>query len=186
MDSRILHQGRFLTFRVDTIEHADGTTGTREIAGHPGAVAIVAIDSEDRVLLVRQYRLAVGKALLEIPAGTLDRLGGGSVEDPDVAARRELEEETGARASTWQRLGSFYTAPGFAEELMYLYLATDLRPADGERLQPDADEHLILERIPWPEAVAAAETGQLRDAKTIVGLLLVDRLRAAPAGASGI
>ncbi len=178
VDSRVVHRGRFLTFRVDTIEHTDGTRATREIADHPGAVAIVAIDDEDRVLLVRQYRLAVGEALLEIPAGTLDLTADGSVEDPDEAARRELEEETGARAGSWQLLGRFYTAPGFASELMHLYLATDLRAADGERLHPDPDERLILERMPWEEAIAAAEQGQFRDAKTLVGLLMVARLRA--------
>lgn len=173
-----MHRGRFLTFRVDTIEHTDGSRATREIAGHPGAVAVVAIDDEDRVLFVRQWRVAVGQALLEIPAGTLDIDEDGSIEDPDGAVRRELEEETGSRAGSWQRLATFYTAPGFAEELMYLYLATDLRPADGVRLHPDADERLILERIPFEEALAAAQDGRLRDAKTIVGLLLVERLRA--------
>ena len=115
-------------------------------------MAIVALDAEDRVLLVRQYRVAVGEALLEIPAGTLDVAEDGTVEDPDLAARRELEEETGMRAGTWRLLARFYTAPGFASELMHLYLATDLRAADGERLQPDEDEHLELERMPWREA----------------------------------
>jgi ADP-ribose pyrophosphatase len=129
------------------------------------------------VLLVRQYRVAVGEALLEIPAGTLDVMGDGSIEDPELAAPRELEEETGMRAATWRRIASFYTAPGFASELMHLYLATDLRPADGERLTPDEDEHLLLERLPWRDAVAAAERGELRDAKTILGLLWLARLR---------
>jgi len=129
------------------------------------------------VLLVRQYRVAVGEALLEIPAGTLDVGDDGSIEDPALAASRELEEETGMRAGTWRRIASFYTAPGFASELMHLYLATDLRPADGERLTPDEDEHLLLERLPWREAVAAAERGELRDGKTILGLLWLARLR---------
>jgi ADP-ribose pyrophosphatase len=130
------------------------------------------------VLLVRQYRVAVGEALLEIPAGTLDVMDDGSIEDPERAAPRELEEETGMRAGTWRRIASFYTAPGFASELMHLYLATDLRPADGERLSPDADEHLLLERLPWRDAVAAAERGELRDGKTILGLLWLARMRA--------
>jgi ADP-ribose pyrophosphatase len=129
------------------------------------------------VLLVRQYRVAVGEALLEIPAGTLDVMHDGSIEDPERAAPRELEEETGMRAGTWRRIASFYTAPGFASELMHLYLATDLRPADGELLAPDEDEHLLLERLPWRDAVAAAERGELRDAKTILGLLWLARLR---------
>ena len=177
VDSQIIHRGHYLTFRVDTIERADGSRGKREIVGHPGAVAILAIDDDDRVLLVRQYRVAIGEALLEVPAGTLDVADDGSIEDPELAAPRELEEETGMRAGSWRRIASFYTAPGFASELMHLYLATDLRPADGERLTPDADEHLLLERMPWRDAVAAAERGDLRDAKTILGLLWYARLR---------
>ena len=173
----MLHQGRYLTFRVDTIERADGTRGTRDIVGHPGAVAILAIDDQDRVLLVRQFRVAIGEVLLEVPAGTLDVLPDGSIEDPELAAPRELEEETGMRAGSWRLIASFWTAPGFASELMHLYLATDLRPADGERLGPDEDEHLLLERMPWRDAVAAAERGELRDAKSILALLWLARLR---------
>jgi ADP-ribose pyrophosphatase len=177
VESRVLHKGRYLTFRVDTIERADGTRGTRDIVGHPGAVAILAIDDEDRVLLVRQYRVAIGEVLLEVPAGTLDVLADGSIEDPELAAPRELEEETGMRAGSWRLIAQFWTAPGFASELMHLYLATDLRPADGERLGPDEDEHLLLEKMPWRDAVAAAERGELRDAKTILALLWLARLR---------
>jgi ADP-ribose pyrophosphatase len=176
VESRVLHRGRYLTFRVDTIERADGSRGTREIAGHPGAVAILAIDDEDRVLLVRQYRVAVGEALLEVPAGTLDVADDGSIEDPDTAAPRELEEETGMRAGAWRLVARFYTAPGFASELMHLYLATDLRAADGERLGPDEDEHLLLERVPVAQAIAAAERGEFRDGKTILALLWLARL----------
>ena len=179
VESRIIHRGHYLTFRVDTIERADGSRGTREVVDHPGAVAILAIDDADRVLLVRQYRVAVGEALLEVPAGTLDITDDGSIEDPGVAAPRELEEETGMRAGSWRHIASFFTAPGFASELMHLYLATDLRAADGERLHPDADEHLLLERTPWRDAVEAAERGDLRDAKTILALLWYARLRGA-------
>ena len=178
VESRILHRGRYLTFRVDTIERADGSRGTREIADHPGAVAILAIDPDDCVLFVRQFRVAVGEALLEVPAGTLDVAVDGSIEDPDLAAPRELEEETGMRAGSWRQIGRFYTAPGFTSELMHLYMATDLRPADGERLTPDDDEHLLLERIPWRDAVAAAERGEFFDAKTLVALLWLARQRA--------
>jgi ADP-ribose pyrophosphatase len=145
-------------------------------------VAILAIDDEDRVLLVRQYRVAVGEALLEVPAGTLDIGDEGAVEDPDLAARRELEEETGMRAGSWRRIASFFTAPGFASELMHLYLATDLRPADGDRLTPDEDERLLLERLPWRDAVAAAERGELRDGKTLVALLWLAGQKQAPGG----
>jgi ADP-ribose pyrophosphatase len=174
----VLHEGRYLTFRVDTIERADGSRGTREIAAHPGAVAILAIDAEDRVLLVRQYRVAVGELLLEIPAGTLDIAEDGSIEDPDLAARRELEEETGMRAASWRKVARFYTAPGFTSELMHLYLATGLTDADDERLGPDEDEHLLLERLPAIEAIAGAERGEFADAKSLVALLWLGRERA--------
>jgi ADP-ribose pyrophosphatase len=174
----VIHRGRTLAFRIDTIERADGSRHQREIVGHPGAVAIVAIDEQDRVLLVRQFRTAVGRTLLEIPAGTLDvDPTTGAIEDPDLAARRELEEETGQRAGQWQKLGEFWTAPGFATELMHLYLATELRPAEDGRLGPDEDEALVAVRVPLAEAVAAAEDGRIGDAKSIVGLLRVDRLR---------
>lgn len=178
MDTRVVHEGRYLTVRVDTVELADGRRSTRDIAGHPGAVAIVAVDDRDRVALVRQWRTAVGGPMLEIPAGGLDTDVDGVREDPDLAARRELEEETGLRARSWTKLGAFFTAPGFTDEHMHLFLATDLEPAhpDG-RLGPDEDERLILEWLPWRDAIAAAEAGEIRDAKSIVGLFWLARLR---------
>jgi ADP-ribose pyrophosphatase len=177
--SEILHRGRLGNFRVDTVRFSDGRTSTREILGHPGAVAIVAIDPDGSVLFVRQWRTAAGRALLEIPAGTLDLVdSAGTIEDPERAAPRELEEETGYRAGTWRKLAAFWTAPGFASELMHLYLATDLRPAHGERLGPDEDERLELTRLPFDEALAAVERGEICDAKSIVGLFWVARLKA--------
>jgi ADP-ribose pyrophosphatase len=124
--------------------------------------------------------VAVGELLLEIPAGTLDVADDGSIEDPDLAAPRELEEETGMRAGSWRKIARFYTAPGFTSELMHLYLATNLTVADGERLGPDEDEHLLLERMPADAAVAAAERGEFGDAKSLVALLWLGRERAAP------
>ncbi|HYL41509.1 MAG TPA: NUDIX hydrolase [Candidatus Binatus sp.] len=176
VSSEVLRRSRVLEFRVDTVELPDGSRSTRDIAGHPGGVAIVAIDDRDRVLMVRQWRHAIGGALLEIPAGTLDRQSDGTIEDHGLAARRELEEETGARAGDWRYLGGFYTAPGFTSELMHLYVATRLAAADGDRLGPDADERLELERVPLPDALARAERGEIRDAKSLVGLLWVARL----------
>lgn len=176
--SRVVHAGRYLEFRVDTIERADGSRAERDVVWHPGAVAILAVDDADRVLLVRQFRLPAGRVLLEVPAGTLDvDPATGEIEDPDVAARRELEEETGYRAGSWQRLASFWTAPGFASELMHLYLATELAPAHQDRIGPDEDERLELERRPIADAVEAAERGEIADAKSLVALLWLDRLR---------
>ncbi|MGZ9276967.1 MAG: NUDIX domain-containing protein [Candidatus Limnocylindrales bacterium] len=144
-------------------------------------MAIVALDADGRVALVRQWRLPADAALLEIPAGGLDIHEDGSKEDPDTAARRELEEETGLRADTWRKLGEFYSAPGFTDELMHLFLATDLSPAgpDG-RLGPDEDERLILQWRPWRDAVAASETGEICDAKSLVGLFWLARVLDAP------
>jgi ADP-ribose pyrophosphatase len=176
--SEVVHRGRYMEFRVDTIERADGSRGTRDIVGHPGAVAVLAVDDAGRVLFVRQWRVAAGQALLEIPAGTLD-VHDGRTEDPDLAARRELEEETGFRAGSWEKLSEFWTAPGFASERMHLYLATDLVPvADGDRLAPDEDEALELRHLTVDEALRAVDTGAISDAKSILGVLWLDRRRA--------
>ena len=176
--SEIVHRGRYLEFRVDTIERADGSRGTRDVVGHPGAVAVLALDAAGRLLLVRQWRIPAGQALLEIPAGTLD-LEHGVTEDPDLAARRELEEETGHRAGSWRKLATFWTAPGFASELMHLYLATDLDGVgdDDGRLAPDEDERLELSRLTIDEALSLVDAGEIGDAKTILGILWLDRLR---------
>jgi ADP-ribose pyrophosphatase len=115
--------------------------------------------------------------MLEIPAGTLD-VHEGVTEDPDIAARRELEEETGSRASSWRRLASFWTAPGFATELMHLYLATGLESVHGDdRLAPDEDERLELSRFTIDEALALVVEGEIVDAKSMLGILWLDRLR---------
>ena len=177
VESKTIYEGHYLTFRIDTVERSDGSRAQREVVGHPGAVAILAIDDRNRVLMVRQYRAAAGRILLEVPAGTLDiDKDTGAIEDPDLAAPRELEEETGYRAASLRRLTSFWTAPGFATELMHLYLATDLRPADDTRLGPDEDERLELEHVPRAEALAAVESGEIADAKSILALLWLDRL----------
>ena len=177
VDRRVLHQGRFITYRIDTIEDAAGKRGTREVVEHPGAVCIIPILGDD-VLMVRQFRTPIGRVLLELPAGTLDRRPDGTVEDPALAAPRELAEETGYRAAQWRSLGRFWSAPGFTEELMHLYLATDLVAIDGYR-GPDEDEHLEVQRLPWRDAVAMAGACEIEDAKSLVGLLHLGRLAAA-------
>lgn len=171
--SRLIHTGRYLSVRVDTVRDADGHDHTRDIVGHPGAVAIVAIH-DGHVLMVHQYRAPARQVLLEIPAGTLERDTAGATEDPARAAARELGEETGYAASTWRHLCAFYTAPGFAEEHMHLYLATDLGPIAGHA--PDPDERLRVEEVPWRDAVRWATDGTLADAKSLIGLLWLDRL----------
>jgi 8-oxo-dGTP pyrophosphatase MutT (NUDIX family) len=172
--SRVVHTGRYLTVRVDTIRDANGGEHTRDVIDHPGAVAVLALDGA-AVLMVLQYRTPAGRVMLEIPAGTLERAPDLSVEDPETAGPRELGEETGYLAASWRLLGRFFTAPGFATEYMHLYLATDLTPIDGYA-GPDVDERLDLVRLPWREAVAQALRGEIEDAKTIVALLLLERM----------
>ena len=178
VSSEVLRKSRVLEFRIDTIETVDGKRSTRDIAAHPGAVAVVAIDDADRVLMVRQWRHATGGPLLEIPAGTLDRHPDGSIEDHAIAAARELEEETGSRAASWRYFGSFYTAPGFTSELMHLYLATGLTSSHEDGLRPDEDEHLELMPVPFAEVLAMAMRGDIHDAKSMIGVLMAARLRA--------
>ncbi len=175
--SEVVYRGKYMVFHVDTVERADGSRSTRDLVAHPGAVAVLAVDDRDRVLLVRQWRVATGTALLEIPAGTLD-VHDGVTEDPADAARRELEEETGHRAASWRKLAQFWTAPGFASELMHLFLATGLTPVtDDSRLAPDEDEALELRHMSVDEALSLVETGGIVDAKSILGILWLDRLR---------
>jgi ADP-ribose pyrophosphatase len=172
--SEVIYRGRVLELRVDTVERGDGRRALREVAGHRGAVAILALDDAGRLVLVRQWRHPAGRALLEIPAGGLDLDPvSGQTEDPTEAAHRELEEETGLRAGRLERLTYFWTAPGFTSERIFLYLAGDLTPVPAGGRALDHDEALEIVRVPWREAVAAAERGEIRDAKSLVGILLL-------------
>jgi ADP-ribose pyrophosphatase len=163
VERRTVFQGRLLTVHDDTVETADGNLAGREIVEHPGAVAIVATDDEGRVLLVRQWRHAVGRALWEIPAGTLTR-----GEDPEAAARRELAEETGYTAQVWERLGGGPVAPGYSAEILHLFAARQLRPGEPHT---DPDENVIAQLFTAAEAAALiAEDGA--DLKTVAGLAL--------------
>jgi ADP-ribose pyrophosphatase len=170
-----LVHGKFLDFVRDEIADADGGHHVRELVLHPGGVAAVAVRADGNVLFVRQYRHAVGRVLLEIPAGTLDRADDGALEDPARAIARELVEETGYQAADWRPLGSFFTAPGFATEQMFLFLAWRLEPA-ADYAGPAEDERLELQVMPWHEALAMARGGEIHDAKTLVGLFTVDAL----------
>ena len=162
-----IYQGRLVGLRVDTVELPSGRKTKREIVEHGGVAAIVAIDSENNVLLVRQYRKPVERVLLEIPAGGME-----SGEDALVCARRELEEETGFSAERWEELGFFYTSPGFCTEQMHLYLATELRPAKRDG---DDDENIELVRVPLASVPELIASGEVCDAKSIAGLLIALR-----------
>ncbi|HID87413.1 MAG TPA: NUDIX hydrolase [Anaerolineae bacterium] len=166
LSSRRVYEGRIVHLRVDTVRLEDGHVTQREIVEHPGAVAIVALDDGGNVLLVRQFRQAAGEVLWEIPAGTRE-----TGEDAETCARRELREETGHRASHMERLLRFYTSPGFCTEQIDLYLATGLSPASRD---PEADEAIEVEAVPLTEALEMIRRGEIRDAKTIVGLLALE------------
>lgn len=153
--------GRRIGVRVDEVERSDGHRTSREIVEHPGAVAMLAWSGE-RLAVVRQWRHATGRALLEIPAGTLE-----PDESPVATARRELAEEVGLAASSWVEGPRFYTAPGFCTELMHLYLATGLADAAGES---DADEQIEPDWLTLDDALAAIDDGRIMDAKSIAGI----------------
>lgn len=176
VSSRSIHRGSYLRFRVDTIRDVRGREGTREIVEHPGAVALLAV-IEDDLLLVKQFRSPIRRVLLEIPAGTLDRRTDGSSEPPDEAAQRELVEETGYRAAQLRRLGSFFTAPGFTDEEIHLYLARGLDPVT-DYAGPPEEERIDLVRLPIADAQRMAADGLIRDAKSLVGLAWLERLAA--------
>jgi ADP-ribose pyrophosphatase len=169
-----IYQGRYMVLEKDAIVRSDGSASSRDIVMHPGAVVIAPIDASGRLLLVIQYRLAGNGAMLELPAGTLD-VHGGVVEDPEAAAHRELEEETGYRAGRMERIGGYYSAPGFLTEYLSLFLATDLQTAVHDRLSPDEDERLRLLPLHLRDAIAAIDAGIIEDSKSIAGILLVAR-----------
>ena len=162
------YDGKIVEVRTDTFRYADGETAEREIVVHPGAVAAVAHDDE-HVWLVRQPREAVGVPdLLELPAGKLDVDG----EEPLEAMKRELVEEIGKEADEWRELKRFYTSPGFAQEEVFVYVATGLRDVDHD---PDPGER--IEIVQWPLAELSRAIAECTDSKTLIGLLLFERER---------
>ncbi len=177
VNRKLVRASTYMTYVTDTLADAQGRQHTREVVIHPGAVCIVALLPDRRLLMVRQYRHAAGEVLLELPAGTLDRQPDGELEDPLHAAQRELSEETGQRAKHWRKLTEFFTSPGFTTELMHLYLATDVE-RDPDYGGPMEDERLELVVLPFAEALERAAAGEIRDGKSLVGLYLVDRLTA--------
>lgn len=162
IETRRIYDGKILSLRVDTISMPNGAISTREIVEHGNAVVVVPIDGEGRLLLVRQYRKPVERSLLELPAGNME-----AGEDPQVAATRELREETGFLPGRLERLGGFYAAPGYCQEYLHLFLATDLRL---DPLPADFDEDLELVATPWVEVPSLLESGAICDSKSVAGL----------------
>ncbi len=168
-DQRLLFQGT--RFRVVETQQRlpDGSTAPPQVILHPGAVLILPLVGPDRVCLIRNERVAVGKTLIELPAGTLE-----GPEDPRLAAERELAEETGYTAARWRELPGFFMSPGILRERMHVFVAEDLTPGDPAREAGENIDNLIK---PWSEALAMAERGEIEDAKTLCALMMWDRVR---------
>ncbi|MGE5123231.1 MAG: NUDIX hydrolase [Acidobacteriaceae bacterium] len=162
--SEIIYKGHAFNVRRDKIQFQNQNIAQLDIIDHPGAVTILPIDAEGKIIFVRQYRHAVGRELLELPAGTLD-----ADEAPETCALREIREETGFAAGKLVELGEFFLAPGYSTECMTVYLATELHPSP---LPGDADEFITLERMPVDQAYQMALAGDLQDGKSLAALLL--------------
>ncbi len=166
-----LYSGRIVNLDLDTVRFPDGSTGQLEMLRHPGASAVVPFlddprDSDPRVLLIRQFRHAADDYIWEVPAGRLD-----GDESPEACARRELEEETGMRAESVERLTTIYTTPGFTDERIHLFLARGLSTGKQGR---EADEFMELHTLRWSEVMAMVRSGEMVDAKSLTSLLYVD------------
>lgn len=163
LSSESLYKGKIFDVRIDSIREGD-VEYKREIVVHKGSAVIIPVFADNTVGLVRQYRHAAGEYMLEVPAGSLE-----AGEDPLEGAIRELEEEVGVVAEKVEKLSEFYVSPGFLSEIMHLYLATELTET-AQRLE--GDELIEIERVPFAEALAMAQHGEIRDAKTIIALTL--------------
>ncbi len=158
-----LYRGKIINVRQDRVKDARGKAAFREVVEHPGAVAILALNQSNEVILVRQHRQPAAEVLLEIPAGKLE-----PDEEPLECARRELVEETGLKAEKWQELACFYTSPGFCDEIIYLFLAETL--GKGEPTTSDPEENIRKEVVALPEAGKMIADGRIKDGKTIIAL----------------
>lgn len=165
ISSQDVYDGRALKMRVDTVQKSNGTTTKREIVEHKDCVAVVVLDYKDNVILVKQYRKAVGKQLLEIPAGGID-----DGEQPIEAVKRELQEEIGYLPNKIDKLGGFYASPGYSTEYLHLYLATYLVES---RLEAEDTDEIEVVRVPLSRIPDLITSSEICDAKSIAGLLRV-------------
>lgn len=168
IDRKEVYKGKIFTVAEDTIEFEDGKIAKWDLVLHNGAAAIVPLTEDGDVILVKQFRNAEDGEVLEIPAGKLEK-----GEDPFECAKRELEEEVGYKSNNIQKICSMYSAVGFSDEKLHLYIATDLIPG---KQSLDEDEYIQIEKYPLKEAVKMIFTGEIKDSKTIVGLLAVNEM----------
>lgn len=164
VDSKLIFKGKILTLKYDTVVLPNGAESTREIIEHPGAVAVVPIANDGRIVLVRQYRYPIGQVMLEIPAGKLDQ-----GEQPDACARRELAEETGYIAEELTKMTSIYTTPGFTDEIIHIYVAKNLTMTEQH---PDEDEFINVELFTKSQLKEMIANGTICDAKSLIGLFM--------------
>jgi ADP-ribose pyrophosphatase len=164
----VVHQGRVFDFTKEKVTLSNGVTVDMEVIRHPGAAAIVPLTTDGEVVMLEQYRHAVGGSLWEIPAGTMDP----GDPSPIDCARRELVEETGFSAATWDLLGELTPVPGYSDERIHLFLARDLAPATQDL---DADEIVSVTRLPLAEVRRMVFDGRITDAKTIAGIFMIER-----------
>lgn len=168
MDEKIIstekiYTGRVINLDVHKVLLPNGMEQVRELVRHPGATAVVAVDNQGLILIVRQFRIAAGKVMIEIPAGTLH-----AGERPLDCAIRELQEETGFKPGHIESLGGFFVAPGYTTEYIHLHLATDLSES---KLPGDDDEFIQVQHISLQDALSMIERGEIVDGKTIIGVL---------------
>ncbi|PUA34124.1 MAG: hypothetical protein B9J98_01715 [Candidatus Terraquivivens tikiterensis] len=168
VESKFVYKGRLFNVRVDKVLTSWGKSTVREIVEHPGAVVIIPLLDKETIVLVRQYRHAVGKVLLELPAGTIE-----AGEDPEMCAYRELEEETGFVAGRMEKVTTLYLAPGYSTEIVHLYVASDLKTV-GQKLEPDEKIKVVILKI--DDAIDMIVGGEIEDAKTVAGILLLKKL----------
>ena len=166
-NSKLIYQGKILQLVLESTTLPNGRRVELEILHHPGGAAIVALDTQNRVCLLRQYRHAAGGWIWELPAGKLE-----TDEAPQVTAARELAEEAGMQAGRWDTLGDILASPGFCDEILHLYLARDLSPVPAH---PEEDELLEIHWIPFEQALQHAYDGTYPDAKTMLGLVLAEK-----------
>ena len=176
LDHREVYSGRIVDLHVDTIRQESGAETIREVVRHPGGAAAVPVLGDGRVLLIRQFRYPLGKFIFELPAGKLD-----SGQSPRDTMARELEEEIGHSAGSLTHECAFYTSPGFCDESIHLFVARDLAPT-GQRLEER--EHITVEPRTLAECLEMIETGEIEDAKTILGILWYRMKYAAPGGSN--
>lgn len=163
-----IYKGRIIEVEAQKVTLPDGRTASRDIIRHPGAAAIIPVNDKNEVYMVRQYRKPIEKVLLEIPAGKLD-----PGEDPEACAERELKEETGLTATEIKHLVSVYSTPGFSDEVLHIYSATGLSQGETSK---DEDEFISCEKVHIDKLVDMVLNNEINDAKTVIGILLADRM----------